>query len=114
MMSLAGEGDEGRAGELVQAYWIHGLQVFQGFPRAAVGHGKTLTGHGKADQGLCSCVSYGVCIEGAAGQTGRIGRMGRRDQAQPQSWHELAGAGSREHGTALRGHAPSVFSHVSP
>lgn len=54
MMSLAGERDGGRPGAVVLAYSVHGLQVFQGFPRATVGHGKKLTGCCKADHGLCS------------------------------------------------------------
>lgn len=54
MMSLAGESDGGRPGALDPAYSIHRLQVFQGFPRATMGHGKKLTGCRKADHGLCS------------------------------------------------------------
>lgn len=56
MMSLASDVDGGPPGVLDPPYSIHGLQVFQGFPRATVGHGKELTGCGKADHGL-----YSVC-----------------------------------------------------
>lgn len=77
MMSLAGETDGGRPGELDPAYSIHVLQVFQGFPRATVGHGKKLTGCGKADHGLrAACVS--LWCRGAAGQLGcRVGKVWR-------------------------------------
>lgn len=68
MMSLAGQKDGGRPGALDPAYSIHGLQVFQGFPRASVGHGKKLTGCSKADHGLCSMCQ--LWCRGAAGQLG--------------------------------------------
>lgn len=114
-MSLAGERDGGRPGAVLQAYSVHGLQVFQGFPRATVGHGKKLTGCCEADHGLCSMCQLWCRV--AAGQLGiwaaRWARSGdgvvsSRDQARQQSWHELAGFGSHMHGEALRGHAPSV------
>lgn len=97
------------------AYSIHGLQVFQGFPRASVGHGKKLTGCSRADHGLCSMCQ--LWCRGAAGQLGSwvgnvwgLGVVSVHDQTQQQSWHELAGVGSHMHGEALRGHAPSVSS----
>lgn len=107
MMSLAEQRDEGRAGALVQAYSILGLQVFQGFPRAVVGHGKTLTGCGKADHGLCSvCQLWCMCRGGSWADGTPVGSC---DQTQPQSWHKLAGAGSHKHGKALRGLPRACF-----
>lgn len=86
MMSLAGEVDRGRPGVLEWAYSIHRLQVFQGFPRATVGHGKKLTGCGKADHGpVQPCVSCGVEEqEQLAAQVGiQVGRVWRVGGFQP-------------------------------
>lgn len=93
MMSLAGERDEGRAGALVQAYSILGLQVFQGFPRAVVGHGKTLTGCGKADHGLCSVCQLWCMCRGSSWADGQMGHLWaavtRRNRKVGTSWQEL-------------------------
>lgn len=88
----------GRPGALVKAYSIHGLQVFQGFPRAGVGHGKKLTGCDKADHGLCtmcqllcrgSSWAVGQLSGGQCMGTGWSLAMTRRSSKVGTSWQML-------------------------